>query len=128
MNKSTQTLVGLSREDELFKLLDDRLVEFLLASLGGLEGDRATGICEAVEVHVGEGESDESLRERFCNTFGQHEAMDRSFILAENVESYLRKHPYILLNPRAYLLATLATLTLHELYQECGKEEFPEKT
>lgn len=106
--------------NELETLLDDGFVKFLLGSLRDLEGERAASIDETVKAQGG---IREELRERFCSLYGQHEAMDRSFIAMEHVDSYLVNHPYVQFSPEAYRLAQLASMCLAQLYQECGKAE-----
>jgi|AntRauTorcE11897_2_1112592.scaffolds.fasta_scaffold110804_1 hypothetical protein len=112
-----------SERRELNELIGDELGKFLLITLRDLEGERAADIDESIEAH---GETRGELEERFVCELGQHEAMDRSFIAMEHVDSYLLKHPYILLNPKAYYLASLASMSLAQLYQECGQEDLAE--
>ena len=107
--------------DKLNRLINDDFGQFLLTSLENLEGERAFSIDETVKAH---GSTREELRERFCSVYGQHEAMDRSFIAMEHVDSYLVNHPYVQFSPEAYRLAQLASMCLAQLYQECGKAEF----
>lgn len=72
-------------------------------------------------------EYDESLEEiskRFNNKIGRHEAMDRSFIIGEQIEDYLLNHPYIIFKPECYKLAFQARELLASLYQRIGNSGF----
>lgn len=62
-------------------------------------------------------EEDDDLKKRFINEIGCHEAMDRAFVQAENVETYLVNHPLIALDPESYKLALVAQNALYSLYQ-----------
>jgi len=53
-------------------------------------------------------------------TFGCHEALHVSHMLAEMVDSYLCSHPAIQANPEWKAQADLAAQTLADLYQAIG--------
>ncbi len=55
-------------------------------------------------------------------TFGCHELLDRTLILAEAIEQQLVDHPACLLNPEWYALADRAANALQKLYQKIGAE------
>lgn len=70
------------------------------------------------------GEELEEIRKRFNNEIGRHEALDRSFMISENIESFLVDNPYIIFRPECYRLAFQAQELLIELYQAVGRSDF----
>ena len=86
--------------------------EFILEELGDSENLRSDSLEKAKENF-----EDEDLEERFINEIGEHEAMDRAFIQAENVGVYLVDHPLVALDPESYKLAIVAQNALFSLYQ-----------
>lgn len=69
-------------------------------------------------------ESLKDLRKRFNNEIGRHEAMDRVFIINENIESFILNHPYIVFRPECYKLAFQASELIAKLYQKVGSSDF----
>ena len=53
-------------------------------------------------------------------SFGCHELLDRTALLAEQVESQLVAHPACVHNAEWHALAVEAAAALHELYQQVG--------
>ncbi len=66
----------------------------------------------------------EDISKQFNNEIGRHEAMDRSFIVSEQIEDYLLNHPYIIFRPECYKLAFQARELLAELYQRIENSDF----
>ena len=66
----------------------------------------------------------EDLKKNFNTEIGRHEALDRSFMIGDNVEDFLVDHPYIILRPECYRLAFKAQELLQELYQKIGNSDF----
>lgn len=54
--------------------------------------------------------------------FYDHEAMDRSWMLMENVGEWICEHPAVKIRPKARKLAIKAHKALFELYQMLGTE------
>lgn len=54
--------------------------------------------------------------------FHRHEALDRTYILMDSIDSYLLEHPYIADNLEYVQIATDAFNSLHNLYQKIGTE------
>jgi hypothetical protein len=64
-------------------------------------------------------ETEEEVHRRFDpGSFGAHEAGDRTFIIYENIESYLLRHPTIAMNKEAFEKTYKAFELLLEVYQE----------
>jgi hypothetical protein len=55
-------------------------------------------------------------------TFGSHELLDRTSLLAEQIEHAILSHPSCLQNREWYQLAWEAFAALRELYQRIGSE------
>jgi hypothetical protein len=55
-------------------------------------------------------------------SFGCHELMDRTSLLAEQLEKSILSHPSCVRNAEWYALAARAVESLHELYQRVGAE------
>ena len=55
-------------------------------------------------------------------SFGCHELLDRTALLADLVERHLLGHPACVAHPEWYRLAEQAAAALHELYQQVGAE------
>src|SRR5438128_1860152 len=53
-------------------------------------------------------------------SFGCHELLDRTSLLADNLESYILSHPACFQNAEWYALADQAVTALRELYQRIG--------
>jgi len=53
-------------------------------------------------------------------SFGCHELLDRTALIADMVESHLVEHPACVGNRDWFLLAHQAAAALHELYQRVG--------
>jgi hypothetical protein len=70
-----------------------------------------------------ESESGPSGHEEFRpGTFGCHELLDRTNLLADQVEKVILSHPACLQNRDWYQLAWEASAALRELYQRIGSE------
>lgn len=54
--------------------------------------------------------------------FHRHEALDRTHVLMDSIDSYLLCHPYITHNSRYNKLVNEAFDRLHEVYQLIGAE------
>jgi hypothetical protein len=70
-------------------------------------------------------ESDEGkdcLEEFRPGTFGCHELLDRTILLAEQVERTILSHPACLQNREWFELASEASAALYDLYQRIGSE------
>jgi hypothetical protein len=55
-------------------------------------------------------------------SFGCHELLDRTCLLAEQVEKTILSHPSCIRNPEWYALASKAVENLRELYQRVGAD------
>jgi hypothetical protein len=55
-------------------------------------------------------------------SFGCHELLDRTSLVADLVEQYVRSHPACVQNPDWFALAEQAVAALRELYQRIGAE------
>ena len=53
-------------------------------------------------------------------TFGCHELLDRTSLLANNLEEYVLSHPACVADAEWYALADQAATALQELYQRIG--------
>lgn len=66
----------------------------------------------------------EDLKKSFNTEIGRHKALDRSFMIGDNIEDFLIDHPYVILRPECYRLAFQAKELLQELYQKIGNSNF----
>jgi hypothetical protein len=55
-------------------------------------------------------------------TFGCHELLDRTGLLADQIEKNVLSHPSCFQNPEWYALASRAVEVLRDLYQRVGAE------
>jgi hypothetical protein len=55
-------------------------------------------------------------------SYGCHELLDRTSMLADMVEQFVLTHPSCALNPEWYALAEQAVACLRDLYQRVGAE------
>ncbi|MGP0066689.1 MAG: hypothetical protein ACLQGP_24250 [Isosphaeraceae bacterium] len=55
-------------------------------------------------------------------SFGCHELLDRTFLLADQIEKIILAHPSCFRDPQWYALASRAAESLHELYKRVGSE------
>jgi hypothetical protein len=55
-------------------------------------------------------------------SFGCHELLDRTAMLADMVEQQIQTHPACVANAEWFLLAEQAAAALRELYQQVGAE------
>jgi hypothetical protein len=55
-------------------------------------------------------------------SLGCHELLDRTCLLADQIETTILSHPSCLRNPEWYALASRAVENLRELYQRVGAE------
>ena len=53
-------------------------------------------------------------------TFGCHELLDRTALVADLLERHIREHPACVQNEEWFRLASQAATALHELYQQVG--------
>lgn len=60
-------------------------------------------------------------------TFGCHELLDRTSLIAAAVEGYILSHPACLANPDWYALAEQAVTALNELYQRVGQDHLSDE-
>ena len=68
-----------------------------------------------------EADSGRSRLDQFSpGTFGCHELLDRTHLIADHIEKALLLHPACLQNQEWYRLAYEASASLHELYQRVG--------
>jgi hypothetical protein len=81
------------------------------------EVDRQRRIAEMTGAH-GPGWSDGFQP----GSFGCHELLDRTNLLADTLEQYVLSHPACLGNREWYALADRALTALRELYQRVGAE------
>ena len=72
------------------------------------------------ELESEEGKAD--LEQFLPGTFGCHELLDRTILLAEQVERTILSHPACIQNRQWYELASEASAALNELYQRIGSE------
>jgi len=66
----------------------------------------------------------ENVKKNFNTELNRHEAMDRSFMISDNIEDFLVDHPYIILRPECYRLAFKAQELLQVLYQKVGNSNY----
>jgi hypothetical protein len=55
-------------------------------------------------------------------SFGCHELLDRTALVADTLEQYILTHPACVQHKDWYVLAEQAVLALRELYQQIGAE------
>jgi hypothetical protein len=60
-------------------------------------------------------------------SFGCHELLDRTALVADAVERYVLTHPACVQNQDWFALADQAVAALRELYQRIGQEHLDEK-
>jgi hypothetical protein len=77
--------------------------------------DDAPGFAAALGGHI------MSVSEYKPGSFGCHELLDRTSLLANQIETWLLDHPACLDRPEFYALAERAASALHELYQRIGE-------
>jgi hypothetical protein len=53
---------------------------------------------------------------------GCHELLDRTNLVADNIEQYVLAHPACIQNPEWYALAEQAVAALRDLYQRIGAD------
>jgi hypothetical protein len=81
------------------------------------EQDRQDLLAELVAEHG------ENWSEQYgSGSFGCHELLDRTALMADSVERYILSHPACLQNEEWFSLAHQAATALHELYQRIGAE------
>jgi len=56
-------------------------------------------------------------------SFGNHEAMDRTWMLLETFDAYVVQHPSVALCPEAFAMATHARSLMAEVYRIIGRFE-----
>ena len=61
-------------------------------------------------------------------SFGCHELLDRTSLVADMIERFVLSHPACAQDPSWYALALEATTCLRELYQRIGAEHVGEKS
>lgn len=82
-----------------------------------VEQDRLKAVAELAA------ESGENWAESFRpGSHGCHELLDRTSLLANQVEEHLLAHPSCVANAEWYALAERAASALRELYQQVGSE------
>lgn len=85
-----------------------------------IESDRLEDLKEVSDTW------EERFKERFeFDSFGHHEASDRSYIVAENFESYVLKHPTVVMYPELYRDAHKISEILYEFYNAVSCSEKP---
>ena len=84
-----------------------------------IEGLRLDALLDA---QINFGENVTQLTQRFVNEVGQHETMDRIFIVQENFYDYIAKHPFVLLNPELFNIAQTISDLMADLYQRVAQE------
>ncbi len=66
----------------------------------------------------------EELKERFGpESFGNHEAVDRVYLLSHTWQTHVAEHPAILLDPEAYEKSLKVVELMEELYQRMGAKD-----
>lgn len=68
------------------------------------------------------------LINRYANEIGGHEVADRTFLAMEHWDEYIRNHPVVLMDERAFRLASIITELMCEVYQvvACKYAPWPE--
>jgi hypothetical protein len=93
--------------------MDQRLIDPAI-----LEQDRQQRL-EELDAEQGPG-----WRDQFRpGTFGGHELLDRTALLAAGVEEYLLSHPACIEKQEWFALAGQAVAVLQELYQQVARAE-----
>jgi hypothetical protein len=82
-----------------------------------IESERQDYFQKAIETW---GTEEELVRRFGEKSFGAHEAFDRTWILYENIECYLLKHPTIIMDKEAFDKVYKAFDLLLEVYNRCG--------
>ena len=85
-----------------------------------IELERQEYLKQAVETW----QTEEEIKRRFAvGSIGAHEALDRVFIIYENIESYLLRHPTIIMDKEAFGKTYKAFELLLEVYQKVAWDE-----
>ncbi len=92
-------------------------MSFPNTKLSDVELDRQRLIKELVADN-----GDQWLEQYKPGSFGCHELLDRTSIVAAMVEQYLLTHPACVQNPNWYALVERVVSSLNELYQQIGTE------
>ena len=89
-----------------------------------VEEDRQRILALANENFNGEAE----VHRRFDpGTHGSHEAADRTFIMIENIESYILNHPTVAMNKECFRMVHEAHQLLYEVYNNIACADFPDE-
>lgn len=68
--------------------------------------------------------SQDELQERFgAESVGNHEAVDRIYLLSHTWQTHISEHPAILLDPEAFEKSLKVVELIEELYQHMGQKE-----
>src|SRR5260370_40566418 len=87
------------------------------ATSGGAEEERQ-GRAAEMEADYGPNWKEDSKP----GSFGCHELLDRTNLVADNLEDFVLSHPACVQNAEWYALADKAATALRELYQRIGAE------
>ena len=89
-----------------------------------IEQERQQILAAAAENFDGEAE----VHRRFDpGTFGSHEAADRTFMMIENIESYIMNHPTVAMNEECFKKVHTAHQLLYEVYNKIACADFPDE-
>jgi hypothetical protein len=87
-----------------------------------IESERLESLAEARESHSSS--DDEPLEKRFGpGSFGNHELLDRAFLMSENWELFIASHPATLLDAELYRKAFEIAEAMADFYQMVGRGE-----
>ncbi len=107
-------------QEHILEISTDDVAYLIELASNGLEEDRA----QSLELAASNFGGAEKMRRGFDpGTLGSHEALDRLYMLADNVENFALAHPTVALNKAAYWRVRLASLLLHNAYAEIGQQE-----
>lgn len=103
------------------KLTTEELDEIQFA-LDNLAEDHQSSLEEWLKSEMVDDDGDtekakKALEDRYANEIGGHEVADRTFLAMEHIEEYIRNHPVVIMDEKAYRLASIVTQLMAELYQ-----------
>jgi hypothetical protein len=103
------------------KLTEDELSEIQFA-LDNLTEDHQDSVEKWIKSELVDDDGDtekakKDLINRYANEIGGHEVADRTFLAMEHFEDYIRNHPVVIMDEKAFRLASIVTQLMHEIYQ-----------
>jgi len=100
--------------------LSQREQSVIQSAIKYAEAERMEDLQKALETY----DSEDEIKRLFGkNTFGCHEAVDRSFMVAENWEHYVQNHPAILMDPEIYRMSKIVSSMMYEVYNSISTKD-----